>query len=194
MAAIRLFIAIDTPAGVKEAMRATCDRLRESGADIRWEDPRKLHLTLKFLGETDETMLAAIGDAVSRLAAQTPPLAVRYRGLGCFPPRQDPRVIWVGMEESSGALADLQERLEREMETLGFRREERRFHPHITIGRVRSQRNVRGLLRVLESSTFESPAVALDALHVVRSDLRPAGSVYTILQSYPFTAIPALNE
>jgi len=194
MAAVRLFIAIDTPATVKEEILATLGRLRESGADVRWEDPRKLHLTLKFLGETDEALLPAIGAAAGKVAALTPPLTVRYRGLGCFPARRDPRVIWIGMEEPSGLLDALQERCEQEMESLSFRREERTFHPHITIGRVRSQRNVRGLLRVLESSTFESPAVRLDALRVVRSDLRPAGSVYTILQSYPFTAIPAPNE
>jgi 2'-5' RNA ligase len=95
-------------------------------------------------------------------------------------------VIWVGMEDQTGELIRLQRLLEDSMERLGVEREEREFHPHVTLGRVKGEKNLHVLRGMLESVTFERGPVQIRELLLVKSDLQPSGSVYTILKTYPF--------
>ena len=94
-----------------------------------------------------------------------------------------PRVVWVGIEELNGALTPLYESIESAMAALGFERESRPFHPHITLGRVKSTRGHHSLLTTLETITFDSKPVTVREVAVVKSELKPTGSVYTILKS-----------
>jgi 2'-5' RNA ligase len=182
----RLFIAVDSPPEVKRALEELIGRLRETRAEVRWEHASKLHLTVKFLGETPEALVPGIDSALGGIAAQVSPLAVRYRAVGGFPGAKRPRVIWVGMEDQTGELIRLQRLLEDSMERLGVEREEREFHPHVTLGRVKGEKNLHVLRGMLESVTFERGPVQIRELLLVKSDLQPSGSVYTILKTYPF--------
>lgn len=185
MRRVRLFIAFDTPAGEKARIRGLQEQLKASDADVRWEPPDKLHATLKFLGDTDENLLPAIiAELVGLLSNQTP-ISVLYRHLGCFPHKHNPRVVWVGIENGDGQLIPLQKRIEQTMERLGFEKEDREFQPHLTLGRVKGKRNLGRLLSLLETLTFESQPVTIREVALVRSDLKPSGSVYTILKSIP---------
>ena len=188
MTRLRLFIAIDTPAEIKSQIGALRDRLASTGADVRWETDDKLHCTVKFLGDTSASLLEGISGILLRSGSATPPFVVRYSTVGCFPNFRDPRVVWIGMENGDGTLQNLYRSLEDALESLGFAREERKFHPHVTLGRVKSRRGIDNLLRTLETLTFDAGQVTLRQIELIKSELKPAGSVYTILKSIPLTA------
>jgi 2'-5' RNA ligase len=185
MAKLRLFIAIETPAQVRSDMSKVRDQLRESGADVRWEPEEKFHATLKFLGGTEGDLVPEIIAGLRSVAGTKSPLSIMYRSVGCFPNLRNPRVVWIGIEDNSRTLMPLQQSIESAMSGLGFKPEDRPYHAHVTLGRVRSTKKIRNLLTIMESITFESQPVTIREIAVVRSDLRPTGSVYTTLHSIP---------
>lgn len=186
VATVRLFIALPTPAEVKQAMADVLARLRTTQADVRWETGGKLHATLRFLGDTDERLVPRIRESLEAIAAATPPCTVTYRSLGCFPDKRNPRVIWIGMEDPSDTLRRLNAEIEESVRAIGFEPEDREFHPHVTLGRVKSRRNVASLLAMMESLTFQSNPVTIRDIHLIRSELKPTGSVHTIMASPTF--------
>ena len=181
----RLFVALPTPVALRESITRATAPLRHSGADVRWEEASKLHCTLKFLGPTPSALLPALEAALSAAARGSKVPSIVYRGIGGFPSLRDPRVLWIGMEETAGTLTTLQASVEERCAALGLPRDERAFHPHVTLGRVKSRRNIGELLETAETVTFESPATAVGTLALIRSDLRPSGSVYIVLREFP---------
>jgi RNA 2',3'-cyclic 3'-phosphodiesterase len=181
---LRLFIAVDTPPPVTSLLEGVMAELRGSGADVRWEAESKWHCTLKFLGDTPRNRVAAIAEALRRVAHSTPPFALVYRSLGCFPGKHDPRIVWAGIDDGGGALGGLYGKVDAAMWELGYEKEKRSFHPHVTLGRVRGSRRIAELLTTMETVTFESQPVVITQMMLVRSDLRPGGSVYTVEESY----------
>ena len=182
---MRLFFAIDTPAAVRAEMGRIRDHLREARADARWESDEKLHCTMKFLGETPEALLEPIVTAVSGVAGSAHPFRIVYRGLGCFPDIRRPRVVWVGIDDFERVLVPLAAEVDRACAEFGFQPEERAFHPHVTLGRIRSLVSLHDLLSRIESVTFESPTVTIGEISLIKSNLRPTGSVYTTVRSFP---------
>jgi 2'-5' RNA ligase len=182
----RLFFALETPPAVREEIAALIRRLRRREADVRWEPPTRSHCTLRFLGETDESLLPGIIAAATPLLQASLPVHVRYANVGAFPHLRDPRVFWVGVEETTGTLRRLREDLDGTLAGLGIPREEKPFHPHVTLGRVRSRRGIDDLITEVKSTTFESPPATLRELLLIRSELRPSGSVYSTLHAFPF--------
>jgi 2'-5' RNA ligase len=108
-----------------------------------------------------------------------------YRTAGCFPNRRNPRVFWVGIEDDSGELLRLQKRIDAVMVRFGVEPESRPFHPHVTLGRATGGKNMERLLTIMETITFVSRPVLLSEIAVVRSTLKPSGSVYATLQTFP---------
>ena len=191
MAAIRLFIALETPAAVREALVRTIAELRTVDADVRWEAEDKLHATLKFLGDTPEARLEAVLAGLDRTGSATAPLTITYTGLGFFPSPRQPRIIWAGLLEPTGTLADFHARIETSMGALGFTEESRAFHPHVTLGRVKSPRGAAALRARVETCTFDQPPITLHEVALIKSDLRPSGSVYTTLKRISLTGKPS---
>ena len=185
MSSLRLFTAIETPPLIKPKIGEIRDRLRESGADVKWESDEKLHATIKFLGDTYERLLPEIVSSLEGVVQTFSQTDVRYGGVGCFPNRLAPRVIWVGMEDLKGSLNLLHDGIETALTGLGFEKEERAFHAHVTLGRVKSERGVQSLIRMMESITFESQPVPIREVALIKSELKPNGSVYTTLKTIP---------
>jgi 2'-5' RNA ligase len=179
---------MDTPAVVKSQIARVQDDLRAAHADVRWESSEKFHLTIKFLGSAAPDLLNPITTSVRAAAERVSPLTVLYRTVGCFPKRGDPRILWIGMEEQSGGLMMLQQLIDAGMAALGFPKEDRPFHPHVTIGRIRSNRRISALLRTMETVTFESQPVVVSSIDLMNSELKPDGSVYTPIASFPLGA------
>ena len=175
----RLFVSLPTPQAVLPRLADVREHLRAAHADVAWEPREKLHCTLKFLGDTQEQRAAPLRDTIASIARTTPPFPVVYGGTGCFPDPRDPRIIWAGVTDTGGELLRLVETLESALAALGFDRERRRFHPHVTLGRVRGARSLDVLLATMETLTFENPPVLIQELELVKSTLRPAGSVYS---------------
>ncbi len=185
---LRLFIAVETPQEVRDQVLRIQNDLREANADVRWESREKLHATLKFLGATPEDRAGSILESMETVARNHARCEIQYAGLGCFPTLRAPRVVWIGIEDRTGALRSLYQSLEESLEQLGFERETRAFHPHLTLGRVKGPRNLGGLLARIKTVTFESRPVTVEGIVLVKSDLRPTGSVYTILKRIPLMA------
>jgi RNA 2',3'-cyclic 3'-phosphodiesterase len=185
MPSLRLFIAIKTPPNIIPQIAAIRDKLRASSAHVKWEPDEKLHATLKFLGNADERLLPEIVLCIRGVGLILSPLFLKYKGVGCFPNQRAPKVIWVGIEDLNGSLNSLQEKIESEFVPLGFEREMRKFHAHVTLGRVKDERMIQSLLRTMESITFESQPAAIQEIALIKSELKPSGSVYTTLNTFP---------
>ncbi len=186
---IRAFIAIELPQGVREALARLSRDLRSAAGTraVRWVPAENVHLTLRFLGEVPEKMVPDIGSMLDRVSGVTAPFEMAIGGLGCFPNERRPRVVWVGVEEGSGALEGLARRVEAGVVELGFKPEARPFRPHLTLGRVRrgaAPRDLKSLTRALERVDAESlPVAHIEAIHLFKSELRPDGAHYTRLVS-----------
>jgi len=182
--AIRTFIALDTPDTIRNDMLALQKTLRESDADVRWEPKEKFHATIKFLGDTDEKRLPEIAAAIAESVRQSKPFEITYAGLGCFPDAKRPRVIWVGCMNEDGTLETLKNFLDRDLHPFGFEREERKFHPHITLGRVKSNKRLEDLTPLLQNLTFQPQSVHCREVLLMKSVLKPTGSEYRLLQKF----------
>lgn len=185
MAPLRLFAAFDTPPPVKELAVQAIERLRSAEADVSWERAGKFHCTLKFLGSVEPGSVESISTSLRASAGRFPPFSVRYAGFGSFPNRHAPRILWLGIHNDDGILPDLHRGLETALEVLGFLREERAFHPHLTLGRVRSPRKTLKLIEILESLTLSSGVYPVREVKLMKSEPGPTGSHYTEMESYP---------
>jgi RNA 2',3'-cyclic 3'-phosphodiesterase len=142
----RLFLAVDLAINVVEQLVLLQDELAEAIAtldtpfDVRWVEAPNIHLTLKFLGATDEALIPMIASTVDRLAAPLFPFEVECRGVGCFPDPRRPRILYAGLDAKGGeVLGLLEQALQRDLGELGVEADDREFKPHITLGRVKSQ-------------------------------------------------------
>lgn len=181
---IRLFISVEMPEEVKARIARELFFLKDSGADVKWVAPEKFHLTLKFLGYVDGERVEEIAGVLSRTAEDAKPFDVEFYGTGAFPSTKNPRVVWVGVKDPSAGLHDLALRIEDALSVAGFEREDKPYSAHLTLGRLKSRRNLDGLLArlaTLREASFGKINVA--DIYVMKSDLKPTGSVYTALRA-----------
>jgi 2'-5' RNA ligase len=177
---MRLFIAIELPDELKQAIARVQDQLKAGGANANWTRPEGVHLTLKFLGEVEEARAPLIVQALSGAARGIGRLSLSVAGAGAFPNVKVPRVLWLGMTGDVDKLSVLQGAVEDTMAALGFAREERTFSPHLTLARIKFPKprdNWQQRLEGLQDVTLGS----FEAVHVslMKSDLRREGAVYT---------------
>ncbi|MGH7429210.1 MAG: RNA 2',3'-cyclic phosphodiesterase, partial [Candidatus Methylomirabilaceae bacterium] len=179
-------VAANLDPGLRERAARVQERLWETRADVAWVRPENLHLTLKFLGEVEETALGAVADAIGSVATGPGPFRLVFAGLGAFPQPRTARVVWVGVGEGAEGLAELHARLEAALEPLGFRREERPFTSHLTVGRVRGPGRREQLAAAVTSMAAEPLGeMLLDRIDLMRSELRPEGARYSVLHTFP---------
>ena len=168
---------------MKQAIGGLQKKLMTAGGDVSWVKMPALHLTLRFLGAVAAEKVASISEALDGLTAGRNPFFVTVEGVGAFPDIRRPRVIWIGLRDGE-PLVHFQRAVEASIETLGFEPEARPFQPHLTIGRVRSSRNDRALIRELETEASWSAGVfGLSEFCLMRSELRAGGAVHTPLWS-----------
>ena len=156
---MRLFVAAVLPETLRSALIALQQRLASLPLPVRWVHPETMHLTFAFLGETGEAVAAKISGALAAaLPEGPPPFGLEARGCGTFPAHGRPRVLWVGLEGEVDAAARLKRIVDQALEPLGFRREDRPFRPHLTLGRVTEGRtgNWRDSLQVESGTAFGS--------------------------------------
>jgi 2'-5' RNA ligase len=180
---MRTFIAIDLDEKIKRNLESLIGVLKPQAENVRWVSPPGMHLTLKFLGEIGAEDESRIPGILANLAKRHEPFGLTLRGTGVFPPgRKNPRVLWVGVVENP-ALAALQEDVESEMEKIGFEKEKRKFHPHLTLGRVRIPCRLEGLLQELEAKREQSfGEMEVRRVTFFQSILRPTGAEYRALK------------
>jgi 2'-5' RNA ligase len=175
---LRAFLALDLDAPAKERVVALMGRMKRDLPGVRWVRVEGLHLTLRFLGWTKAPVLARIEEALEAPARACAPAEVPLRGLGLFPERGGPRVLWVGLDLPEQMQA-LQRACEDAARSEGFEPEERAFRPHLTLGRWKDRAPRPRLPEV------ELGAARIERLTLYRSELRPGGAVYTPLRLFP---------
>jgi RNA 2',3'-cyclic 3'-phosphodiesterase len=179
---MRLFVAVHFSQDVRTRLALIQDRLRLAQADVSWVKPANLHLTLKFLGETEPKRLERIHAALAEAAADARPFSARVTGVGTFGGRV-PRVVWAGVTGGVEPLVTLARAVENGLAQIGFPKEKRGFTAHLTLGRVRSSRNVESLLAALRDEPPEDfGTLSVDRFALMQSELNPAGSMYTELE------------
>jgi 2'-5' RNA ligase len=162
---------------------------RAAGRAVAWVPPQNLHVTLKFLGEQPPERLTAVGAALAAPAAACQPFTIALKGVGAFPGVDHPRIVWIGLTEGGAEARALQESVEAALAPHGFPREERPWHPHLTIGRVPDDRRWRkeggpALREAIAAAAAESfGRLRVERLVLVKSDLGPGGARYRELAS-----------
>lgn len=184
--ALRCFIAVTLPEHLKKSIGGIIAKLGESGADVKWVPDENLHLTLKFLGATDEGRIGEIKDRLLKKLSSYSPFYIKISGVGCFPGGGRPRVIWVGIEEP-GALKDIFRDIEDVMMKFGYPREGRPFSPHLTIGRARSDKKMAEMLKRLDGyGTVTFGDFEVKGVTLMKSELKQGGAEYSSLAEIPF--------
>jgi RNA 2',3'-cyclic 3'-phosphodiesterase len=179
---VRAFIALSLPPPVKEMLANLASELavQTPPGAVRWVKPAAMHLTLRFLGDTAVTLLPTLAEKLDQLTAQRHPFTLATGALGCFPNPKRPRVIWVGLEKDSQTLTKLKQELDVLLAPLGWPPETKPFHPHLTLGRLKDER-ARPVLPWGELEEQERWPVT--AVHLIQSDLLPAGPKYRVLRT-----------
>ena len=188
---MRTFISADIPDDAREGLASFLAQLRTIDLEkLRWVQPEAMHLTLKFLGEIDQDKVGPVLAAMKESCDGASPFALSTGGLGCFPNRRSPQVIWLGLEGDMEALGLLQAMLDGELlNTAGLPLEVRPFSPHLTLARVRrgaSEAERRQIWERVEATPPPEPiAWQVSQLTLVHSTLLPQGPQYRTLGSAP---------
>ena len=175
---IRTFVCIEIPDSIRARIGRLQTTLEDFDCQVSWTKPTNIHLTLKFLGAVEPSRIPRVCNAVERAATGIERFEIEVRGTGCFPSPRSPRVLWIGIPELPEPLKRLCDHLEDELALEGFDRENRKFSPHLTIGRLRTPKNAMQLAEGLLASDFKPETFKATEVIVMRSDLRPAGSIY----------------
>ena len=188
METIRAFIAIEIPPEIRQKLDEIESVLKSaSRAPVKWVEPDSIHLTLKFLGDTDVNKVDTIIEALGSVLPSIPAPRLEVKGLGVFPSPHRTQVVWAGLGGDMKGLTAQQQAVEDVMEPFGFRREKRRFSPHLTLGRVRdratqSERQELGSLAT--GTSFDGGSFNGSPIHLIKSVLTRQGPIYTQLASF----------
>ena len=183
---MRCFVAVDLDDAVRERLRAVQEEMRKTGARARFTDPAAIHVTLKFLGSIREDWLARIKQSLAQCPAVRP-FDVRARRLGAFPKLSSPRVFWAGVDPQP-SLGQLQSGVEEELAWSGLK-DERAFHPHLTLARVGERKGLEPLIDYIKinGESFDAGSFTVRDFHLYQSILKPNGAQYVKLASFPLT-------
>lgn len=173
----RLFISVDLPDDIKKALSA----LGQGLPGVRWLRPEHLHLTIRFIGEVDEVVFATIREGLT--GEGLAPFACHLQGVGYFPPRGRPRVIWAGVHAEAGLFA-LQARVESDLRRIGLPPEEKKFVPHITLARPKDLQPAAADKYLNTHHLFQSSSFSIQSFHLYSSVLTAKGAIHTLEQSY----------
>lgn len=179
---VRTFLAVEVPRPQREAIFSLIQSLRAESLPVKWVNLENLHITLKFLGEADERRIDAIQPVLKDIARHQQPFLVRLAGIGGFPNRHRPRVLWVGVENGAAEITKLAITLDQELYRYDFLREEKKFHPHLTFGRAQIPLRPRGQF----DQEFATEPFTVQNFTLYKSTLRPEGPLYEMLVRFPF--------
>lgn len=178
---MRLFVAVDVPASLKDAIETdVVGRLRDHVPGARWTRPEGRHLTLKFLGNVPEERVGEIGEALATAAGRGKPFSTSFVELGGFPNLRRPRVLWVRLGDGAETMAMIAADVERELQPLGFEPEGRPFRGHLTLARFPRPR----VIADVPETTVPSEPFDVSDIVLFQSQLNPKGARYTPLERF----------
>lgn len=188
---MRCFIAIPLPSKTQQELSKIQSQLKETEADVKWVEPDNIHLTLKFLGEIDRTKIKTISQQLKELISKYTRFETCMGKLGTFPTLSNPRVIWLDINKNEDTINDLKKKIEEILQPFGLEKETRPFRPHLTLGRVKSKKNIQRLTEAIKSFSFpQSKPFAIGKIVLFQSILKPQGAEYTVLDEFQLKVDP----
>ncbi|MBF0619696.1 MAG: RNA 2',3'-cyclic phosphodiesterase [Candidatus Omnitrophica bacterium] len=184
MKPIRTFIAIKLNNDIRHALINIQKDLQTADANVKWVEPQNIHLTLKFLSDTDPSLLNAIKATLDKITRTTPAFDITLSNLGAFPDLTRPEIIWAEITNGALPLMHIFNKLEQELDFLGFKKEGRAFSAHVTLGRVKGLRNVECLARnITETKIPAGLSQKIGSLTLFESKITHQGPTYTELHT-----------
>ena len=186
---IRSFLAFELPRDVRTTLERVVREVRGYDLPVKWVKVQNIHLTMVFLGNVSPDVLEAIKEQAHSACLEFGPFSAAIGGMGTFPNRRNPRVLWLGLKGELERLSLFRDALQQNLVPFGIKVEKRPFRPHLTLGRFRKGKG-KGLdLEELLSRYEEvkSTSSMLSELVLFRSDLKPTGAVYTRLAAWPLS-------
>lgn len=182
MEKIRCFLAIDLPLDLRKKVTELQRKIQESKPDVKWVEEENLHLSIRFLGEIEEEVVERVKEIAERCAKTFKPFKVSLRSIGVFPSLAYLRVIWVGAEDQE--IKRIHDSIDEELQKIGFAKD-KKFVPHLTIGRVRSARNKGELLAKLKDNwSAEIGEFEVKEIKLKQSKLTPKGPIYSDIAEF----------
>ena len=177
----RAFISADI--SPNDRLAGLLEELRRSSSQLKVVKPSILHVTLKFLGDTEDAMVEEITEIMKRSAQDIGTFSLKLRGMGAFPSLSNMRVVWVGIEDGR-ELAVLAERLDGSLEQLGVRRDKRTFRPHLTVARAKGTIGGGAVQDIVAANTAtDYGEYTIDRVTLKKSVLTPQGPIYSDVRS-----------
>ena len=176
----RLFIAVDLPAEIKNNL----EKMSFGIPGAKWIDPQQIHLTVRFIGEVDGTTFLDIKTALEQVSLK--PFSLALKGVGHFPPRGKPRVLWVGIEQSQ-PLQSLKGRIDKILATVGLQPEGRKFSAHITLARLKNSPIHMVANFLAGNGLFSQEPFEIKDFKLYSSTLTPKGAIHKVEKVYPLT-------
>jgi len=185
MKTIRSFIAIKIPAKIRNKLEKVQDNLKKSNAALQLVSPENIHITLKFLGDVPVESINDIQDTIRKSILQVDTFPISFSKIGVFPNSEYPRIIWIGIEKGRDELSLLNTKIENFISGFSLHQENRKFQPHLTLARVRSGRNRKRLLNILEElKNIRAGEMFAKEICLMESILKPQGTQYNILKIF----------
>jgi 2'-5' RNA ligase len=185
---IRCFIAVNLPAELNDGISEYLRQLARTSKAVKWVRAAGVHLTLKFLGEIEAKKVEEVQELLPAVSGVVRPFQLTVHGAGCFPNKKKPRVFWLGFKEAGiDQLSIIYHWLEDNLERYGFSKETRKFSPHLTLGRVKSDTDFTSLFAFIEDNPFPDITLSVEDISLIRSQLLPAGAQYTELGRFPLS-------
>jgi len=187
MARIRTFIAVDLADGVKDRLIAVQEKLGQNGAGVKWVPRQNLHLTLLFLGEVEQLDVVQICRVVQARSRKHAPFTLATSGLGAFPNARRPKILWAGLTDGLTELRKLHADLEGGLLELGcYRREDREYSPHLTLGRLSHEDRADEWASILaKHADWQGGSSPVDEVLVMSSEMRRDGPEYAVMGRAP---------
>jgi 2'-5' RNA ligase len=190
---IRIFLAVELSSNIREKLSSLQQQLKKTLPPINWVRPESIHLTLKFLGYVEPSLVSQLLSVLEPIGKKQTTFSINVQGLGVFPQVKHPRIFWVGLTGDTEALKDFVFEIEAALEPLGFPPEEKSYHPHLTLARIKRE-NAQVGSALIQTRALESDqhlgAVIVDRFTLFQSDLDSSGARYTSLWTVPFSGIP----
>jgi len=178
----RVFIAVDVDQTVKHQLSGIQEQLSATGAHLKLVETPNIHVTMKFLGDTPDTKIPALIEALRKAASEANNFDIEVKGIGVFPSLKHMRVIWAGIAEGREGVKSLQHAVDKELEPLGFR-SEKDFIPHMTIARVKSAKEKDKLAEIIQTSeNLDFGQSRVTAIELKESKLTPKGPIYSTIE------------
>ncbi len=178
---IRLFIALPLEKKVEDRLNDIITQLEPYGGRVKYVNPKNIHLTLKFLGNTEPELVEKIIKNIDQVAAKFNSVKTNLSHIGTFPDWKHPRVIWIGIDETKEILPKIAKQIEIAMKPLGWEKIDKKFRAHLTLGRIKDNRDLEDLINFAKNYKIEPIPLKFDRITLFQSTLTNRGPFYKIL-------------